>query len=138
MKNSNRFSLSRTLFPMVTLLLITSTILFSLKFFISGRMELSDRKNALILATNRISALNYLVDVPEDGSSTYREVAGNSDFTIRTFVFTLSENERELSVEVTSSSGERVELVRRIYLNCRNSNEIEIKSINETGGNNDR
>lgn len=130
MKNCNRFSLSRTLFPMVTLLLITSTILFSLKFFISGRMELSDRKNALILATNRMSTLNYLVDdVPEDGSSTYREIAGNSDFTIRTVVFTLSENERELSVEVTSSSGERVELVRRIYLNCRNGNEIEIKSI---------
>lgn len=138
MKNSKGLFLSRALVPMVTLLLITSSILFSLKFFISGRMELSDRKNALILATNRISDLNYLLDVPEDGSSTYHEIAGNSDFVVRTVVFTLSENERELSVEVTSSSGERVELVRRIYLNCRNGNEIEIESINETGGNDDR
>ena len=138
MKNIKRFSLSRALIPMVTLMLIISTILFSLKFFISGRMELSERRNALILATNRISDLNYLADVPEDGSSTYHEIAGNSNFIIRTVLFTLSENERELSVEVTSSSGERVELVRRIYLNCRNGNEIEIESINETGGNDDR
>lgn len=129
MKNGKRYSPSRALVPVVTLLLIISTVLFSLKFFISGRMELSDRRNALILATNRMSALNYQVDVPEDGSSMYRAIVGNSDFTIRTVVFTFSKNEREFSVEVTSSSGERVELVRRIYLNCRNGNEIEIESI---------
>ncbi|MCD4848694.1 MAG: hypothetical protein K8R76_10955 [Candidatus Aegiribacteria sp.] len=138
MKIGKRYSPSKALVPMVTLLLITFTILFSLKFFISGRMELSDRRNALILATNRMSALNYQVDVPEDGSSMYHEIVGNSDFVVRTVVFTLAENEREFSVEVTSSSGERIELVRRIYLNCRNGNEIEIESINETGGNDDR
>ncbi|MCD4774753.1 MAG: hypothetical protein K8S15_01715 [Candidatus Aegiribacteria sp.] len=130
MMNRNHFSLQKALLPAIALILIVSAILFSMKFFILGRMELSDKRNALILATDRMADIDYLADVPEDGSSTYSEIAGNSDFIIRTSVFTLSENERELSVEVTSSSGEEVKLVRRIYLNRSSGNDIEIKSIN--------
>lgn len=129
MKNRDYFSFPKVLVSVLTLVLIISALFFSLKFFISGRMELSDRRSALILATKKMTDLNCLTDIPEDGSSTCREIAGNSDFTVRTAVLTLSENERELSVQVTSSSGERVELVQRIYLNCRNGNEIEIESI---------
>lgn len=130
MMNRNHFSLQKALLPAIALILIVSAILFSMKFFILGRMELSDKRNALILATDRMADIDYPADVPEDGSSTYSEIAGNSDFIIRTSVFTLSENERELSVEVTSSSGEEVKLVRRIYLNRSSGNDIEIKSIN--------
>lgn len=129
MKNRKRFSLPKAFVPIMTLMLITFAILFFMKYFTSRRIELSDRRNALILATARMADISYMTDVTEDGSLTYREIAGNSDYTIKTTVFTLSGNERELSVEVTSSSGERVELVRRIYLNYRNG--IEIKSINK-------
>jgi len=128
MKNGKLFHLPKALIPIVTLILITSAIFFSLNYFISEIMELSDIRIALILAMDRMSDLNYLPDTSVDGSSTYREIAGNSYFTVKTAVFTLSENERELSVEVTSSSGEIVELVRRIYLDYRNG--IEIKLIN--------
>ena len=129
MKNKKLFFFPKVLFPIVTLMLMTSAILFSMKFFISGRMELSDRRNALILATARMADINYQVNIPEDGLSICHEFVGDSDFTVKTAVLTLSENECELSVEVTSSSGERVELVRRFYLDYESENEIEIKSI---------
>ncbi len=112
----------RVILAFIAVLLLFSVVFISMRFFVTQRTTLADRRNALMIASHRI--WDIVPDDMQNGFYSETEIAGNSDYLVEISLSTVSDNVREIRVSVFSPSGEKVELVRGVYGN--NEKEFQI------------
>ncbi len=109
------FSLSETVISAAVVLTVALSLTISAGYFIEKRTLVETRRDILTLARITMTDYETMDELPEDGTYLIESPGGLNSFTVETEIATLSNTEREIRVLVTSESGGRVELVRRIY-----------------------